>query len=71
MLDNAEENRGEADQTTGARPYMMGRNMFGPLRGEWAVGPESVTAVGSLTTGEPEILERNPRGGVGSRHRCS
>jgi hypothetical protein len=27
--------------------------------------------VGSFTTGVPESLERNPRGGVGSGQRCS
>jgi dihydrofolate reductase len=35
MFDNAEENRTEVDQTTDARAYIMGRNMFGPVRGEW------------------------------------
>jgi dihydrofolate reductase len=35
MFDNAEENRAEIDQGTAARAYIMGRNMFGPVRGEW------------------------------------
>ena len=35
MFDNAEENRTEVDQTTDARAYIMGRNMFGPVRGGW------------------------------------
>ena len=35
MFDNADENRSEVYQTTDARAYIMGRNMFGPVRGEW------------------------------------
>ena len=35
MFDNAEENRAEIDQGTAARAYIMGRNMSGPVRGEW------------------------------------
>ena len=36
MFDNPEENRAEIDQgTTAARAYIMGRSMFGPVRGEW------------------------------------
>ena len=35
MFDNPEENRTEFDQMTDARAYVMGRNMFGPVRGEW------------------------------------
>ena len=35
IFDNAEENRAEIDQGTAARAYIMGRNMFGPVRGEW------------------------------------
>ena len=35
MFDNAEENRAEIDQGTAARAYIMGRSMFGPVRGEW------------------------------------
>jgi len=35
MSDNAGENRAELDQGTAARAYIMGRNMFGPVRGEW------------------------------------
>lgn len=30
-----EENRAEIDRGTAARAYIMGRNMFGPVRGEW------------------------------------
>lgn len=36
MFDNADENRAELDQGTKAGAYIMGRNMFGPVRGEWA-----------------------------------
>jgi hypothetical protein len=32
---SAFENRIEVDQMTDARAYVMGRNMFGPVRGEW------------------------------------
>jgi dihydrofolate reductase len=33
---NAEENQEEIDQiTASAKAYIMGRNMFGPVRGEW------------------------------------
>ncbi len=35
MFDTAEENRAEVDQITAARAFIMGRNMFGPVRGEW------------------------------------
>jgi dihydrofolate reductase len=35
MFDNPEENRTEVDQMTDTRAYVMGRNMFGPVRGEW------------------------------------
>jgi dihydrofolate reductase len=34
-LETAEENRAEVDQMTAARAFIMGRNMFGPVRGEW------------------------------------
>ena len=35
MFDNPEENRTEIDQMAGSRAYIMGRNMFGPVRGAW------------------------------------
>lgn len=35
MFDNADENRAELDQIAPAGAYIMGRNMFGPVRGEW------------------------------------
>ena len=35
MSDTAGENRDEAGQMTAARAFIMGRNMFGPVRGEW------------------------------------
>ncbi|WP_220090565.1 dihydrofolate reductase family protein [Micromonospora noduli] len=35
MFDAAEENQVELDQTTLASAVIMGRNMFGPVRGEW------------------------------------
>ena len=35
MFDNAEENGAEIDQGTNAGAYIMGRNMFGPVRGDW------------------------------------
>jgi dihydrofolate reductase len=31
----AEENRAEIDRGTAAKAFIMGRNMFGPVRGEW------------------------------------
>ena len=34
-LENSEENRAELDRMTIAGAYIMGRNMFGPVRGEW------------------------------------
>ncbi len=34
-FDTPEENRAEADQMTAAKAFIMGRNMFGPVRGEW------------------------------------
>ena len=35
MLDQPEENAAEIEAITAARAYVMGRNMFGPGRGEW------------------------------------
>ncbi|HEY6647827.1 MAG TPA: dihydrofolate reductase family protein [Mycobacterium sp.] len=35
MVDHADENRAEIDAVTSAGAYIMGRNMFGPGRGEW------------------------------------
>jgi dihydrofolate reductase len=35
MFDQAQENQAEIDQMSGAAAHIMGRNMFGPVRGEW------------------------------------
>jgi dihydrofolate reductase len=35
FAETAEENRAEVDQATAATAFIMGRNMFGPIRGEW------------------------------------
>lgn len=35
MFDHPEENRAEIEANTAAPAYVMGRNMFGPIRGEW------------------------------------
>nr|WBO76426.1 dihydrofolate reductase family protein [Streptomyces sp. SBE_14.2] len=35
MFDRAEENQAEIEQLGGAGAYIMGRNMFGPVRGPW------------------------------------
>ncbi|MGK9220861.1 MULTISPECIES: dihydrofolate reductase family protein [unclassified Microbacterium] len=35
MFEAAEENRDERDAITRAGAFIMGRNMFGPIRGEW------------------------------------
>ncbi|BDZ46548.1 dihydrofolate reductase family protein [Naasia aerilata] len=35
MFEQAEENKAEVEQMAGARVHIMGRNMFGPVRGEW------------------------------------
>ncbi|HEY3610996.1 MAG TPA: dihydrofolate reductase family protein [Pseudonocardiaceae bacterium] len=35
MFDTPDENRAEIDELTAARAVIMGRNMFGPVRGEW------------------------------------
>ncbi|MFC3493799.1 dihydrofolate reductase family protein [Glycomyces rhizosphaerae] len=35
MFDTPEENRVELDQLTDAGAFILGRNMFGPVRGEW------------------------------------
>lgn len=35
MLETPEENRAEIDRLGGAGAYIMGRNMFGPVRGAW------------------------------------
>ncbi|MCX4668908.1 dihydrofolate reductase family protein [Streptomyces sp. NBC_01381] len=35
MFETAEENRAEVDQLGAAKAFIMGRNMFGPVRGAW------------------------------------
>lgn len=35
FAEKSEENRTEVDQMTAAKAFIMGRNMFGPVRGEW------------------------------------
>ena len=35
MFDTPDENKAEVDQITRAGAYVMGRNMFGPVRGAW------------------------------------
>ena len=35
LSETPEENRTEVDQMTAAKAFIMGRNMFGPVRGEW------------------------------------
>jgi dihydrofolate reductase len=35
LAETPEENRAEVDQMTAAKAFIMGRNMFGPVRGEW------------------------------------
>lgn len=35
MFEHADENRAEVDGILEARAYVMGRNMFGPVRGGW------------------------------------
>ena len=35
MFDTPDENRAEVDRMAAARAFIMGRNMFGPVRGEW------------------------------------
>jgi dihydrofolate reductase len=35
FAETPEENRAEVDQMTAAKAFIMGRNMFGPVRGEW------------------------------------
>ncbi|GGW25486.1 dihydrofolate reductase family protein [Streptomyces xantholiticus] len=35
MFDTPDENRSEVAQITAADAFIMGRNMFGPVRGEW------------------------------------
>jgi dihydrofolate reductase len=34
-FENAEESQAEVDRMTSATSYIQGRNMFGPVRGEW------------------------------------
>jgi len=38
MFETPEENAAEIAALTGADAYVMGRNMFGPIRGEWDPG---------------------------------
>lgn len=35
MFDEPEENRAEIDAIVSANAFIMGRNMFGPIRGDW------------------------------------
>ncbi len=35
MFDRYEDNRAEVDRIVAAGAFVMGRNMFGPIRGEW------------------------------------
>lgn len=35
VFETPDENRAEIDRLTAARAFIMGRNMFGPVRGEW------------------------------------
>ncbi|MEU3334778.1 dihydrofolate reductase family protein [Streptomyces sp. NPDC002144] len=35
MFETPEENRTELERMTAAKAFVMGRNMFGPVRGEW------------------------------------
>ncbi|GAA1949490.1 dihydrofolate reductase family protein [Microbacterium deminutum] len=35
MFDHPDENRAEIDAIVAAKAFIMGRNMFGPVRGEW------------------------------------
>jgi dihydrofolate reductase len=35
MLDTPDENKAEIDRIVSAGAFVMGRNMFGPIRGEW------------------------------------
>ena len=35
MFETPEENRAEVDQMTAYKAFIMGRNMFGPVRGQW------------------------------------
>lgn len=35
MFDTPDENAAEADRMRAAKAFVMGRNMFGPVRGEW------------------------------------
>ena len=36
MFDTPEENRAELAAITNAKAFIMGRNMFGPIRGQWS-----------------------------------
>jgi hypothetical protein len=35
MAETPEENPAEVDRMTAARAFIIGRNIFGPLRGQW------------------------------------
>ncbi|MFI1400403.1 dihydrofolate reductase family protein [Streptomyces sp. NPDC020681] len=35
MFDTPDENRAEVDQSADSKAFIMGRNMFGPVRGDW------------------------------------
>lgn len=44
MFDTPEEGRAEITQITAAKAVIMGRNLFGPVRGEWAPPPSTRTS---------------------------
>jgi hypothetical protein len=35
MFDTPDENKAETDRVVAAGAFVMGRNMFGPIRGDW------------------------------------
>jgi dihydrofolate reductase len=38
MFDTPDENQAELDRVVAAGAFVMGRNMFGPVRGDWDLG---------------------------------
>jgi dihydrofolate reductase len=50
MFDTPDENKAEIEQVAGAGAFVMGRNMFGPGRGEWELSWKAGGAVTRLTT---------------------
>ncbi|HEY4266587.1 MAG TPA: dihydrofolate reductase family protein [Galbitalea sp.] len=61
MFDHGEENRTEVQQMAGACAHIMGRNMFGPVRGAWDRGWKGWWGDDPPFHGPAFVLTHHPR----------